>query len=164
MSSIKKTLLLVLALIPFLVLTACSVKTETSSFQNFNDAGFDSRLVYHHQKDKVVKQTTQNTITYSFLGAKNKDEAKTAIASLTDSSAYENLKGVTYKIEYKDDRVVEKISVDYEKADLKEVAPVVGMSASEAEKVDYISLKESTKMLKSAKYAAVKNDDFKELP
>lgn len=164
MALLKKLVLLTLALLPLLVIGACTPETETSHFQSFDSAGYDSRISYDYQGDKVLKQTTEDTMSYSFLSASNADEAKKAFESLVDMDSFKDLTGVSHKVDYLDDRLVQRLEIDYTKADIKEVAHIIGLSKAVAEKADFISYKASKKAIEASNYSLVEDDNFRELP
>lgn len=176
MSQLKKIILSILAILAVTGLVACSSTTKTdgdsssnktskeevTSFQLFDEVGFDSRLTYYHENDTVSKQTTENIVTYSYLEASTKEEAKEIYEANKPNYDYE---GVTSSVEFLEDRLVEKLSIDYKKADFKEIGePLLGMSKNEAQTVKYISFSKSTPLLEKSGYKEVKDLDFQELP
>lgn len=135
---------------------------ETHSYQLFDSKGIDSRLIYHYEDDKVIKQKTENIVLYSFLGM---TDAKTAQeAYQAQAQQYQGLEGVTYSIQYDSDRMVEHIEVDYEKAKISEIAHIIGIPSEQASKIDFISFKESQKILETNGYVEIKDNQFQQLP
>ena len=60
-----------------IILTACSSE-ETRTFE-LNDQGVESTLVYTHNGDEVISQSTENIINYEELGI-DKDQAEEIFA------------------------------------------------------------------------------------
>lgn len=141
--------------------TTVEEKTEEHSFQRFDAKGMDSRLIYHHKGDEVIKQTTDNIIFYSYMGMADANIAKEAYQE--QAKLYQNVDGITYSIEYAQDRVIEHIEVDYTKAKISEISHLIGLSTEQASKIAYISFSESKKLLEEAGYKDIK-DQFQNLP
>lgn len=145
------------------IVTACSPTTEVESFQSLKeDLGQDSRIVLYHQEDRIIKQEITYTELYSVYEVGNRQEAK---KELTDTfNFYKDVKGLNFKVYYGKDRLKRTISIDYNKADVKEVAGLLHLSGSDAEIIGYISFKEQEELLKRQGFHTVKNKNFKELP
>lgn len=135
--------------------------TEEHSYQRFDANGMDSRLIYHHLGDEVTKQTTDNIILYSYMGMADANAAKEAYQE--QAKLYQNVEGITYSIEYAQDRMIEHIEVDYTKAKISEIGHLIGLSTEQASKVAYISFSESKKLLEEAGYTEI-TDQFQNLP
>ena len=88
--------LIVVALVCIIALSACG-KEQTKTYEG--DVSGKHVLTITHKNDKVLKQSTINTIKYDDLGM-DKDEAKKLFAK--SESIFKDLKGVKYKVDYKD--------------------------------------------------------------
>lgn len=173
---VKKKLSIVLGLIivavTFFTLTnqktvsANSSRVETVSYQLLKEGVADVRLTYYHNKgsDKVLKQTAESKILYSALKVTDAQVAKEKVGS--QSEKYQGITGVQESVAYKDVYLIEKVSVDYTKANLNELAkklPEVNINTPSGKRATYISLKQSERFLKKQGYSKVKNGHFKEL-
>ena len=94
-------------------------------------------------------------------------QTKQTIPSKEQTEAYaksiEGIKGLTHKIEYKDDYLTEKLTIDFSKADIEELQSKQLLQTSGNQKADYISYKETAKLLEKAGYKEVKDGKFEEL-
>ena len=76
---------------------------------------------------------------------------------------YKDVKGFTHSAEYKDDYMVEKTTLNYEKADLDQLIEKKLVTTQKDKKVDYISFKSTFDMMKQSGFKEVKNGKFEEL-
>ena len=90
-----------------------------------------------------------------------KDTAKEQTEAYAKS--IEGIKGLTHKIEYKDDYLTEKLTIDFSKADIEELQSKQLLQTSGNQKADYISYKETAKLLEKAGYKEVKDGKFEDL-
>ena len=171
----KKKLGLILGLLAaavFLVLTtqqtvsAKSSRTQAVYYQLFKEDAADIRLTYYHLRgsDRVTKQVSESQLTYSALKVADAAAAKEKIAD--EAQKYQGITGVKESIEYKDTYLIEKVSVDYTKANLNELAkklPEIKLDTPSGRKATYISLKKSEQLLKKQGYQKVKKGQFKKL-
>ncbi|GKS81474.1 hypothetical protein LPAF129_11600 [Ligilactobacillus pabuli] len=146
-----------------LIVAGCTPKTEHTSFQKIGN-GSDSRVTYYYQKDKVVKQTTANKITYATLRVNNNAEAKKAVKSTLKK--YNDTKGVTDKITYHDSYLDEKVTVDLSKASVKDFLKLAGTNSStdSDKKAKFISFEKSEKLIKKQGFTKIEDGKFKSLP
>lgn len=107
------------------------------------EEGFVSEITYVSKGDKVKKQLTKTTMDYEYLGLSSKDEAKEFV-ELQDNML-EDVKGVKHKINYKDDHLVADIEINMETIDFEVLNDLTGGEVGDD--VDFISLKESTKLI-----------------
>lgn len=124
-----------------LVLAACG--SEEKTVFEMKEEGFVSEITYVSKGDKVKKQLTKTTMDYEYLGLSSKDEAKEFV-ELQDNML-EDVKGVKHKINYKDDHLVEDIEINMETIDFEVLNDLTGGEVGDD--VDFISLKESTKLI-----------------
>ena len=129
----------------------------------------DSRLTYTYNKssDKVTKQTAENYIKFSVLKASlGTDDLDTIKASLkSGADSYNELEGASDKITYKGNYVIEKVVIDYEKADLKKLSQIQGVTlqSESGSEIGYVSFKKSVEILNQQGYTEVKNGKFQTL-
>lgn len=124
-----------------MVLAACGSEEKTV-FEMKND-GYSSEITYVSKGDKVKKQITKTTMDYAYLSFSSKDEVKEFVEQ--QNNQLENLEGVKYSIDYKDDHFVENIEIDMEKIDFGALNDITGGEVGE--NADYISLKKSTELI-----------------
>lgn len=146
--------------------SAKSSRTEAVYYQMFKEGTADVRLTYYHKKgsDRVTKQLTKNTITYAALKVDDAEAAKEKFSA--DAEKYQGITGVKESIEYKDTYMIEKVSVNYDKVNLNELAeklPEIDIDTPSGKKATYVSLKQSEKLLKKQGYTKVKKGQFKKL-
>lgn len=140
----KKVISLIAVLVlSVAALTACS-KEQTKTYEgDVNGKNVITSLTY--KDDEVLKQSTIGTIKYDDLGI-DKSQAKDMLKK--DEKALKDLKGVTYKVDYKDQKAVEHIDVDYNKVDVDKLKKNLGFESAKAKKKDYVSMKKLVKQLK----------------
>ena len=161
--SLKFTKILLVAAMMLLIIAGCGKKTEKATFQQVKN-GVDSRVTYYYQGDKVVKQTTDNKITYASLKANNKDEAKDQIKS--EVQKYNDTKGVKDEIKYHDSYLKEKVSVDLKEASVDDFLKLSDQttSADSGKKKKYISFEKSEDLIKKQGFKKIKDGKYKQLP
>ena len=161
--SLKFTKILLVAAMMLLIIAGCGKKTEKATFQQVKN-GVDSRVTYYYQDDKVVKQTTDNKITYASLKANNKDEAKDQIKS--EVQKYNDTKGVKDEIKYHDSYLKEKVSVDLKEASVDDFLKLSDQttSADSGKKKKYISFEKSEDLIKKQGFKKIKDGKYKQLP
>ena len=91
-----------------IVLTACGSNEETRTFE-MSDQGIESTLVYTHDDDKVISQSTENIINYEELGM-DKAQAEEMFGSMAEQ--YEGLSGVEHSFEFGDETSVNNLKED----------------------------------------------------
>ena len=163
---IKLSLALLTVCFTFL-LVACGQKEGVTYYQKIDQSKqFDIRLTYYHKGDKVTKQTTENFISYQSLGIdetqeEKKNDAKAKIEAL--SKQYQTVKGVKESVSFDEKGIKENIEIDYEKADLEELASLPGIMISNEKNAKRISMKVSGEMLEKSGFTKVENGKFEEL-
>lgn len=161
MHHLKTALTAILTLLPLLVLAACSPQTEKVNYQSFEKDSADYRLTYYYQEDRLIKQIEKDVTLYAANNISGPEQAK--VDFFSRKKIFKKIKGVSYKIDYGEDRVTESIEIDYTKADLSKLAPHLGLAKADAESIGFISLKETKKHIKEQGYKEVKNGQFREL-
>ena len=142
------------------VLAACS-SPKKAYFQLIDqNTKQDSRITVEYKGDELLINETNNTFYYKPVGL-TKDTAKEQTEAYAKS--IEGIKGLTHKIEYKDDYLTEKLTIDFSKADIEELQSKQLLQTSGNQKADYISYKETAKLLEKAGYKEVKDGKFEDL-
>lgn len=113
----KKVISLIAVLVLSVVaLSACS-KEQTKTYEgDVNGKNVITSLTY--KDDEVLKQSTIGTVKYDDLGI-DQSQAKEMLKK--DEKAFKGVKGVTYKVDYKDQKAVEHIDVDYKEVDVDKI-------------------------------------------
>ncbi|EDO1367963.1 YehR family lipoprotein [Listeria monocytogenes] len=147
MKMLKKGTAVLFVMVMAMMLVACGGKEETRTF-TLSQNGVESKLVYTYKGDKVTKQTAENTMSYTALSVSSKEDAEKLLKETSDK--FQNIDGLKEKIEYKDDKAIETIEVDYIKIASEDMNKIPGMASGDASKG--ISMKESAKLLESQGY------------
>ena len=151
-NTFKTLFLSFLAVSALFVLAACS-SPKKAYFQLIDqNTKQDSRITVEYKGDELLINETNNTFYYT---AKEQTEAY--------AKSIEGIKGLTHKIEYKDDYLTEKLTIDFSKADIEELQSKQLLQTSGNQKADYISYKETAKLLEKAGYKEVKDGKFEDL-
>ncbi|MBC1366418.1 YehR family lipoprotein [Listeria innocua] len=151
MKMLKKGTAVLFVIIMAVMLVACGDKEESKTFA-LSQNGVDSKLTYTYKGDKVTKQTAENTMLYTSMGIKTKEEAEKMLKETSEK--FQNIEGLKESIEYKDDKAIETLEVDYTKISSEDLKKLPGM-ASTGDVSKGISMKESEKMLKSQGFKEV---------
>ncbi|EAC4591110.1 YehR family lipoprotein [Listeria monocytogenes] len=147
MKMLKKGTAVLFVMVMAMMLVACGGKEETRTF-TLSQNGVESKLVYTYKGDKVTKQTAENTMSYTALSVSSKEDAEKLLKETSDK--FQNIDGLKEKIEYKDDKAIETIEVNYTKIASEDMNKIPGMASGDASKG--ISMKESAKLLESQGY------------
>ena len=157
----SKTLFLsFLAFTTLFILTACT-SPKKAYFQLIDqNTKINSRITYEYKNDELLIQQINNTFYYEPIGL-TKDTAKEQTEAYAKS--IKDVKGLTHEIDYKDEYLTEKITIDFRKADIEELQRKHLLQISSNQKLSYISYKESAKILEKKGYKEVKDGKFEEL-
>lgn len=135
--------LLVVLVLSTVALTACS-KERTKTYEgDVNGKEVITSLTY--KDDEVLKQSTLATIKYDDLGI---DQSQAKEMFKNDENAFKGTKGVTYKVDYKDQKAVEHIDIDYKDADIDKLKKNLGFISSDAKKGEHVSMDRVVKQFK----------------
>ncbi|EAF5658187.1 MULTISPECIES: YehR family lipoprotein [Listeria] len=151
MKMLKKGTAVLFVMIMAVMLVACGDKEETKTY-TLSQNGVDSKLTYTYKGDKVTKQTAENTMSYASLGVTSKEDAEKMLKATSDK--FQGIDGLKEKIEYKDDKAIETLEVDYTKISSEDMNKIPGMT-SNGDTSKGISMEESAKMLESQGYKEV---------
>ncbi|HHC9186934.1 TPA: YehR family lipoprotein [Staphylococcus aureus] len=132
--------LIVVALVCIIALSACG-KEQTKTYEG-DVSGKHVLTSITYKDDKVLKQSTINTIKYDDLGM-DKDEAKKSFAK--SESIFKDLKGVKYKVDYKDKKAIEHLDIDYTEVDMKKLNKRLGVSTKENKDISFEKLEKQLK-------------------
>ncbi|HEA6412374.1 TPA: YehR family lipoprotein [Staphylococcus aureus] len=132
--------LIVVALVCIIALSACG-KEQTKTYEG-DVSGKHVLTSITYKDDKVLKQSTINTIKYDDLGM-NKDEAKKLFAK--SENIFKDLKGVKYKVDYKDKKAIEHLDIDYTEVDMKKLNKRLGVSTKENKDISFEKLEKQLK-------------------
>ncbi|HDG9290011.1 TPA: DUF1307 domain-containing protein [Staphylococcus aureus] len=132
--------LIVVALVCVIALSACG-KEQTKTYEG-DVSGKHVLTSITYKDDKVLKQSTINTIKYDDLGM-DKDVAKKLFAK--SESIFKDLKGVKYKVDYKDKKAIEHLDIDYTEVDMKKLNKRLGVSTKENKDISFEKLEKQLK-------------------
>lgn len=132
--------LIVVALVCVIALSACG-KEQTKTYEG-DVSGKHVLTSITYKDDKVLKQSTINTIKYDDL-VMDKDEAKKLFAK--SESIFKDLKGVKYKVDYKDKKAIEHLDIDYTEVDMKKLNKRLGVSTKENKDISFEKLEKQLK-------------------
>ncbi|HDF6383461.1 DUF1307 domain-containing protein [Staphylococcus aureus] len=132
--------LIVVALVCIIALSACG-KEQTKTYEG-DVSGKHVLTSITYKDDKVLKQSTINTIKYDDLSM-DKDEAKKLFAK--SESIFKDLKGVKYKVDYKDKKAIEHLDIDYTEVDMKKLNKRLGVSTKENKDISFEKLEKQLK-------------------
>ena len=158
----KSIFLSLIAIFTLFLLGACGQQSVQKSYlQAINqEKKTDVRITLEHKGDKAISNQTTTTIYYKEAGV-TKDQLKEMIDKYDEE--YKDVKGFTHSAEYKDDYMVEKTTLNYEKADLDQLNEKKLVTTQQDKKVDYISYKSTVDLMKQSGFKEVKNGKFEEL-
>ena len=109
-NTFKTLFLSFLAVSALFVLAACS-SPKKAYFQLIDqNTKQDSRITVEYKGDEMLTNETNNTFYYKPVGL-TKDTAKEQTEAYAKS--IEGIKGLTHKIEYKDDYLTEKLTINF---------------------------------------------------
>ncbi|MER2170365.1 MAG: DUF1307 domain-containing protein [Psychrobacillus psychrodurans] len=149
----KKLIGFITLIVLAVFLTACGEDETTRTFEAEQN-GIETTLEYTAKGDKVTKQTTENVIQYDLAGIESKEQAQELFDPMIEQ--FQNIEGITHKLEYEDSKAIESLVIDYEAVDFDEIMGLPGMNFSEDPKNNGISMEKSAEMLESQGFKEVK--------
>lgn len=138
-------------ILSFLLLTACGNKEEKTAYER-NQEGLESVLTYYHNGDKVLRQTTENKVSYKIANLKDKKDAETKLADVM--KAYEGIDGLKHKIKFNESDLEEFVEVDYSKLDYEKAKNLPNFNL-DGDPKNGVSLKKSEEILNKSGYKKV---------
>ncbi|MHA6253117.1 YehR family lipoprotein [Oceanobacillus sp. CAU 1775] len=149
----KRLMVLCVTLFFSFILVACgSGGEETTTVMRAEQNGVIIEITLEAEGDEVVKQTADNIITYEALGVSNAEEAEAQLGEIV--AGFNEVEGVTHSIDYQEGQAIETLAVNYEEADLEEVAQLEGSTFEDTD-ADYISLEKTIEMLQGQGFGIV---------
>ncbi|HLR42255.1 MAG TPA: DUF1307 domain-containing protein [Pseudogracilibacillus sp.] len=146
----EKVKLALFLMILSIVLVACGGKSSSVVLEMDTDKYY-SQVMYEAENDRILKQTTKNEVTYEVLQVDSKEEAEKAIQAAMDE--FSNMEGVSHKVQFEDDKLIEEIVIDYEVIDIDAVGQMPGLPSKNAK--GEASLDATVEVLESQGYVLV---------
>lgn len=150
----KKLTAVATILILAIFLTACSNGSESMRTFELEHDGIMTTMVYTSTGDKVTRQTTENVIPYDLAGLTSKEEAQELFAPMIEQ--FQNIEGLTHKMEYDDSKAIENLAIDYEAVNFEDIENLPGMAFSEGSTDKGVSMEKSVEVLESQGFTEVK--------
>ncbi|EHV5201252.1 YehR family lipoprotein [Listeria monocytogenes] len=152
MKMLKKGTAVLFVMVMAMMLVACGGEEETKTYE-LSKNSTESKLTYTCKGDNVIKQTDEYTMPYTALGVSSKAEAEKFFKEIIDK--LQNIDGLTVKVEYKDDKAIETLEIDYTKISSENIKGIPGLTMS-GDISKGISMRASEKLLKARGYKEVK--------
>ncbi|EKF1959711.1 YehR family lipoprotein [Listeria monocytogenes] len=152
MNLLKKGTMALFVMVMAAMLVACGGEEETKTYE-LSKNSTESKLTYTCKGDNVIKQTDEYTMPYTALGVSSKAEAEKFFKEIIDK--LQNIDGLTVKVEYKDDKAIETLEIDYTKISSENIKGIPGLTMS-GDTSKGISMRASEKLLKARGYKEVK--------
>ncbi|EAK9823666.1 DUF1307 domain-containing protein [Listeria monocytogenes] len=152
MNLLKKGTMTLFVMVVAVMLVACGGEEETKTYE-LSKNSTESKLTYTCKGDNVIKQTDEYTMPYTALGVSSKAEAEKFFKEIIDK--LQNIDGLTVKVEYKDDKAIETLEIDYTKISSENIKGIPGLTMS-GDTSKGISMRASEKLLKARGYKEVK--------
>ena len=105
---------------------------------------------YNDKSDQVASQKMESELTYEYLEFANEEEAKAELEPSLDE--FNDINGVTYELDFKEDHVIETTTIDFKKLDVDDADKIPGF-AFDGDPSDGISMEETTKSLKATGFS-----------
>lgn len=144
--NMRRTSILVMALLLLLFLTACG---QSKKVYEIEEEGIQTTMTFKHKDDEITEQTTESVVPYDMMGVSSKEEAEAIFGLMGDEM--DNLPGISLDIKYKKNEMIQKVVVDYKKANFGEMFDFASMFTDE-EISDTNSMEEMDQMLKDQGY------------
>ncbi|EDO1367962.1 YehR family lipoprotein [Listeria monocytogenes] len=152
MNLLKKGTVALFVMVMAAMLVACGGEEETKTYV-LSKNSTESKLTYTCKGDNVIKQTDEYTMPYTALGVSSKAEAEKFFKEIIDK--LQNIDGLTVKVEYKDDKAIETLEIDYTKISSENIKGIPGLTMS-GDTSKGTSMRASEKLLKARGYKEVK--------
>ena len=153
MKKMKQVAILVLAVLA-MMLMACT-GSEKSVTYVLETKDTSTKIVYVAKGDIVQTQTTYTEMAYTVIGVTTQEEAKIMVEPIVEM--YQGIEGLTHSIDYEEDMLIEKLEVDYTKANIEDIKDLFGsVFDGDAKNGARISLKRSISLLEEQGYTEEK--------
>lgn len=161
----KKSMSVLVLFVCLLSLVACSNKSveevvngdtsngssvETTNY-TMEFSGISTTVALKHNGEKMLTETIETVQPYEALGVTNKEEAKAMVAQQEEMQSYDGIKGLTHSVEYKDDELIQKVEINFEKADLSELTNMVGFNLP-SDVTDSVNFSDMEQVLLNSKF------------
>ena len=101
----------IILILPILMLFGCSTKSISETFENTSSNEKSKiKIIAEHKGNKIEKLKYEIVTPFSKLLVSSKEEAKEVMEDVLKS--YNSVEGVTAKVEYVDNTVIQKIEID----------------------------------------------------
>ena len=144
MRKLKNILLSVAMMLIVILSTACSSKgsNATKTFEKEqNGIKTTVTFTYIEKEDKVIKQKNEVVGEYAKLPEKKtKEQVKSILDPIVKK--YQGIKGIKYTVDYKDDKYIENIEIDFQNLDYEKAKTVFGNNFKDPSKTK-ISMKQT---------------------
>lgn len=139
----KKKVILLLAVVVLAAGTAAFVhlRTNQKTVCTGNINGQEVSVALTHNKDKLKRQTIEKSTSFEILGEGITSSEVEKLAQ-EQEKIYQNIPGISYSYEVSGDTVIERLTIDFQKADialLEEYGIVEGNSVTGEEENKTVS-------------------------
>jgi|SRR5699024_8729415 len=157
----KKGYTLICIILLTTLLTACGPNDEkeknnsevkTVTLKRIQENSY-TEIVYAAENDLIIKQTIKNVTAYKDLEISSKKEAKELLEE--DINQFQNVTGLKHDYSFNDNALIEELTIDYEKADIKKTNNLTD-SIFEDEFKKEASLKKSIDELETEGFKVIK--------
>lgn len=157
----KKLVMSLFSGLLLLLLVACSGQKQRHFQYIDQEAGLDTQVTYTYEKEKVTSLKTVSTALYSNINVADKAEAKAILSNI--ETFYKDIKGVKMSLDYKKDRVILTMEVDYKTLEIKDGFTVPGFFTNKDNKKAITNLEKNIKAIKDMNFKEIKDGKFKTL-
>src|SRR5699024_1010752 len=146
--NMKKLSIFLVTIVIGAILVACGGgETEQKTFtMDKENTKTEIEYTYNDKNDQVASQQMKSELTYEYLEFADEEEAKAELEPSLDE--FNDIKGVTYELDFKDESVVETTTIDFNTLDFDDADKIPGF-AFDGDPTDGISMEETTKSLKA---------------
>lgn len=159
---LKRIVLGLLALVGVGSLMACTPSTQTADFQSFVEGQMDIRNHFEYQGDKITLMETTTTLIYSAYGLDG-PEAAEEYALAQGIENWDGIEGITHKVDYQEDRLIETTSIDMNKVDLATLNELMPIETTDGKIPEYLSYKLTKENFLNQGFTEVTDGNFKVL-
>lgn len=128
----RKLLLSALAILFVMFsLAACSGK-EKENIYTKEENGINITMTFYYKGDTVTRQVTQRVMPYNLFNVASKKAAESTLKDQLEEVAKNTTsEGIIDTMEFTDTAIVDRIEIDYSKANIETVAQLSGVSIPE---------------------------------
>src|SRR5699024_372002 len=157
----KKGYTLICIILLTALLTACGSNNEkeqnnsevkTVTLKRVQEDSY-TEIVYTAKNELDIKQTIKNVTAYKNLEISSKKEAKELLEE--DIDQFQNENGLKHDYKFNDDALIEELTIDYEKADIKNINNLIDPIFEDEFKKEN-SLKKSNDELEAEGFKVIK--------